>query len=137
MRQHPAHESDQAATIRAEKILERTGQQIGFFIGQTGQRIRQTANSAREQAGHLDQLKQARTGKETPPTSASKKGGVESIATARAEETVDRMGEQLGHYTAQANFLLQRTVARVREEAEDMWSEAQNIHQQSRRTHPL
>lgn len=136
MRQNPANESDQAVTIRAEKILGRTGQQIGFFIGQTSQRIRQTASSAREQAGHLEQLRPAGVGKEKPSTPASEEG-VERITTARAEEAVDRMGEQIGHYTALASLLLQRTLARMREEAEDMWSEAQNIHQQSRHTRTL
>ncbi len=41
-------------------------------------------------------------------------------AMQRAEELVDAWGQKIGHFTA-------RLLARTREEAEDIWAEAQSI----------
>ena len=48
-------------------------------------------------------------------------------ATERAEELVDRVGESVGHLASLAGWRLLRAAAFVREEAEDMWAEAQSI----------
>jgi hypothetical protein len=45
----------------------------------------------------------------------------------RAEEMVDHFGEQVGQYASQAGQVLNRWLARAREELEDMWAEAQSI----------
>jgi hypothetical protein len=52
----------------------------------------------------------------------------------RAEDLVEQLGQRLSHYIALAGFQIQRTTARAREEAEDMWAEAQNIRRQNNRT---
>ena len=44
----------------------------------------------------------------------------------RANELLEQWGEQLGRW-------LSRTASRAREEAEDIWAEAQSIHQGERR----
>ncbi len=51
----------------------------------------------------------------------------QSATDARAEELVDRAGERLGHFATLVSQRVQWAVARVREEAEDIWAEAQNI----------
>ena len=48
-------------------------------------------------------------------------------ATARAEELVDRMGEGVGHLASLAGWRILRAAAFVREEAEDVWAEAQSV----------
>jgi pyruvate/2-oxoglutarate dehydrogenase complex dihydrolipoamide acyltransferase (E2) component len=48
-------------------------------------------------------------------------------ATARAEELVDRMGESVGHLASLAGWRILRAAAFVREEAEDVWAEAQSV----------
>ncbi len=48
-------------------------------------------------------------------------------ATARAEELVDRMGESVGHFASLAGWRILKAAAFVREEAEDVWAEAQSI----------
>ena len=48
-------------------------------------------------------------------------------ATERAEEMVDRMGEQVGHFASLLGLRVRRMAALAREEAEDMWAEAQSI----------
>jgi len=50
-------------------------------------------------------------------------------ATARAEELVDRMGEGVGHLASLAGWRLLKAAAFVREEAEDVWAEAQSVRQ--------
>ena len=48
-------------------------------------------------------------------------------ATERAEELVDRMGESVGHLASLAGWRVLRAAAFVREEAEDLWAEAQSV----------
>lgn len=51
----------------------------------------------------------------------------QSAASARAEELVDQAGERLGYFATLVSQRVQWAVARAREEAEDIWAEAQNI----------
>lgn len=53
-------------------------------------------------------------------------------ATQRAEEMVDRVGEQIGHYVSIFGHNVLKWVARAREEAEDIWAEAQAIRERQR-----
>lgn len=48
-------------------------------------------------------------------------------ATERAEELVDRLGESVGQFASLAGLRLLRVAALVREEAEDVWAEAQSV----------
>jgi hypothetical protein len=45
----------------------------------------------------------------------------------RAEEMIDRVASQVGQFTSYLGRQILRLGARAREEAEDMWAEAQNI----------
>ncbi len=45
----------------------------------------------------------------------------------RAEELVDRIGERIGHYASLVGHTLLRWASRVREEAEDIYAEAQEV----------
>jgi len=45
----------------------------------------------------------------------------------RAEEMVDHLAQKVAHYTSAFGRALLRLGARAREEAEDIWAEAQNI----------
>jgi hypothetical protein len=55
-------------------------------------------------------------------------GGIEQRpATARAEETVDRAGERVGHLAVLLGYQLRVFAARAREEAEDIWAEARSM----------
>ncbi len=47
--------------------------------------------------------------------------------TDRAEESLDQIGERVGKFAASAGQYLKRFTARTREEAEDMWAEAQQL----------
>jgi hypothetical protein len=47
--------------------------------------------------------------------------------TERAEEVVDRLGQRAGQLGSEVGQRLVRLAARAREEAEDIWAEAQSI----------
>jgi pyruvate/2-oxoglutarate dehydrogenase complex dihydrolipoamide acyltransferase (E2) component len=47
-------------------------------------------------------------------------------ATERAEELVDRMGESVGRFASLAGLRILKVAALAREEAEDVWAEAQS-----------
>ena len=51
-------------------------------------------------------------------------------ATERAEEMLDRAGEQVGRFASLLSLRLRQGVALAREEAEDMWAEAQSMRRQ-------
>ena len=61
------------------------------------------------------------------PGGPIKDQGDRRSATERAEATVDRLGERIGVLAAIAGFQLRRLAARAREEAEDVWAEAQSV----------
>jgi hypothetical protein len=54
---------------------------------------------------------------------------VRSDAMQRAEELADRLGEQVGQYVSAFGHNVLKWVARAREEAEDIWAEAQAIRE--------
>jgi hypothetical protein len=53
-------------------------------------------------------------------------------AMQRAEELADRLGEQVGQYVTRFGHNVLKWVARAREEAEDIWAEAQAIRERQR-----
>jgi hypothetical protein len=51
-------------------------------------------------------------------------------ATERAEELLDRLGERVGRIVARTKPRVQMLAALAREEAEDIWAEAQHLRAQ-------
>jgi hypothetical protein len=61
-------------------------------------------------------------------TQAESTNGVNGrSSTERAEEIVDRVAERVSQLTSEWGRKLLRLAARAREEAEDIWAEAQSI----------
>jgi hypothetical protein len=50
----------------------------------------------------------------------------------RAEELLDDLGQRVGAISAYAAFVLRKYAARAREEAEDIWAEAQQLRRERR-----
>jgi hypothetical protein len=123
MTQTQEKKPEQPAVVRAEEAIDRTGQKIGLFAGLTVQRIQSAATSL-----------QKRTNSKAQPKRGEQKPGQPAIAQQeRAEKLVDAMGQRLGHFAAFVSRQIQKAAARVREEAEDFWAEAQSIrHENSR-----
>ncbi len=122
-----------AATERAEELLGSVGRGFGVFVATTGQRVQRAATTVREKAGQRGQ---------EVPTSAKKSGKAKAsdaqaseareASMERADELVRLMEFRLARFALSMNHTIQKTTARVREEAEDMWAEAQHIRYQNR-----
>ncbi len=132
MSQASGEKSDQSATARAEELLDSTGLRIGLFVARAGQRIQNAAASMRVEADRMGQPNTAPGKNSSQPglARAEEKG---KLAMKRSEELVDRMVQRLSYFTSLASLQVQKAAARMREEAEDMWAEAQNIRQESSR----
>jgi len=133
MSQTPKEQPAQPATARAEELLDNLGRRIGFLAAQASQRIQNAATSIRDEADGMDQLDTEPGEKSHSPTTARNEEEWK-LAMTRAEDLVEQLGQRLSHYIALAGFQIQRTTARMREEGEDIWAEAQNIRQ--KRTRP-
>jgi hypothetical protein len=59
-------------------------------------------------------------------------GSAPRPATERAEELLDALGARLGRFVASARPRVQMLAALAREEAEDIWAEAQHLRAQRR-----
>ena len=132
MSQASGEKSDQSATARAEELLDSVGRRIGLFAALAGQRLQDTATYVREEAGRINQpgTSQPEGANQQGVMPAGEKG---QLAMQRSEEAVDRMLQRLSSYASIAAFQTQKAAARLREEAEDMWAEAQHIRQENSR----
>jgi len=132
MSQTQKDNATQTATERAEELFNRMGQRLGMLTALATQRLQQVATSIREEADRLDEPQSA-SGEHSDGSATERTEEARRQATAKAEQMVDQMGQRISQYTTTAGLQLQRVVARAREEAEDMWAEAQNIRRQNGR----
>lgn len=99
-------------------------ERAGEFLHTIGQRLTETQSRV---AAVWDHVQHAEGAAETP--------GVETpTALVRAEQTIDRFGQQLGRLGVVAMHRTRRWLALAREETEDIWAEARDIHRRLR--HP-
>ncbi|HYX50687.1 MAG TPA: hypothetical protein VE843_13140 [Ktedonobacteraceae bacterium] len=122
----------QTPTERAEELFNHMGQRVGYLATLASQRLQTVATSIREEADRLDEP-QSVSGEHSNGSPAGPTGESYQQATAKAEQLVDQWGQRISHYTAIAGLQFRRVVARAREEAEDIWAEAQNIRRQDDR----
>jgi hypothetical protein len=70
---------------------------------------------------------------EQQPPAGQDAGAADAGQTmARAEELVDQFGERVGQFATLAGLRILQLAARAREEAEDIWAEAQHLRQNGR-----
>jgi len=105
---------------RVEERLDDLGQRIGFFAGRARLRIQDIGKTLGLLAGQEGQLTTAGPQEPGQPT------------TERAEELVNRMGQRINRLSNLANQNVIKATAYVREEAEDVWVEAQSIRRNIR-----
>ena len=132
MSQTQEKNSARPATARAEELMDRMGRGFGAFVASTGQRIQSTTTNLREKA---DQRTQSETTREEKPSQpAPKQAGESNPQTMeKADELVGQVEQRIGRFTSWISLHVQKAIARTREEAEDMWAEAENIHHQNPR----
>src|SRR5579884_3174807 len=104
------------AAQRAEELISRVEQRIGALPSLIGQRAQQATTRIGEQ------VKQAGTHQEGEQ--AAQPG---QPAMDRADHVVDEMGQRMSLIAAIVSLQTRKITARVREDAEDMWAEIQQI----------
>lgn len=126
----PGTGSGQSAETRADSF----GQRIGLFAGRARLRIQDAGKTLGFLADQEDQSKMASGTEPGQPTTAGPEEPGQP-ATEKAEELVNRMGQRINRLSNLASQNVMKATAYVREEAEDVWVEAQsirrNIHQQN------
>ncbi len=119
------------ATERANELLNSAGQRLAMFALLARQRLQETVGAIRVEADRMDQpshVGEARAGEqEGGARQAEQPGRASTAETARAEELVDRWAQRISTTVAITGWQTQRIIARMREEAEDIWAEAQYL----------
>lgn len=132
MSQTQEKKPEQPAVVRAEEVIDRAGHRIGLFLGLTVQRMQSAATSLR---GRTTGRGQPQTEEEKPSQPAiPQTEKPATLALARAEQLVDAIGQRLGLFAVLVGLQAQKAAARAREEAEDVWAEAQTIYHENSRT---
>src|SRR5947209_10479999 len=93
-----------------------------------GEEARQL-HDTRPRAAHRNNGAAGEAGEATPEAG----GGDKSAPMRRAEDMVDRMAQSAAHYAGWLGGKVMWLMSRAREEAEDIWAEAQAIRQQNRK----
>lgn len=119
------------ATERANELLNSAERRLGMFALQTRQRLQEMMAAIRVEADRMDQplqMEEARSGEqEGAARLAEQPGRAPATEKVRAEELVDRWAHRISTAAAITGWRTQRIIARMREEAEDIWAEAQDL----------
>lgn len=102
---------ERPATDRAEELLSHLGQRFSDMRTNMGRALE-------------DRARQQQSGR------ANGQSGAERSSPRRAEETLTDWGERVGYFAGVAGLRLRQWGARAREEAEDLWAEAQSVREQ-------
>ena len=114
-----------AASERAEQIVTRAGERLGRLAGKAVMRVQQAAQGFREEADDMDALET--TSEKHEATTPSAQNIQHPPTTERAEELVDQFLQRASHWAVVGNLQARKTLARLREDAEDIWVEAQGM----------
>lgn len=111
---------------RTEVILNRSGEQLGRLMRRAGLRLQRVTRAFREEANRMDELEstQARQGRERKRTQQPQ---THQPTTERAEEMMDQFGQRMNQWMTTSGLQARKVVARLQEEAEDMWAEAHTM----------
>lgn len=129
MTQTREREAAPLTTERAEQMLSRAGEQLGRLAGRATLRLRQTAQAFREEADHMDMSKSASEHQSARPR-GRRNNRANQVTLEKAEELVDQLRQRVGHWTTTGGLQMRRALARLREDAEDMLVEAQNMRRE-------
>src|SRR6476660_611004 len=101
---------------------------IGFYTARTYLGMQNITHIFREEGNQRDQEKTEQTASSDQSVQQSEQATApteeqDRPATRKAEEKIDDLAHRLGSLTATVKFNFQRTAARAREDAEDIWAE--------------
>lgn len=113
----------------ARQRAEQLGERIGYLASLALRRVEATARQA--MPGPISPSAAEAPDREAP--AAGPAGASTQAATERAERLLDDMGERIGGLASITGPVIQKFVALAREEAEDIWAEAQHIRRSNSR----
>ena len=115
-----------SSTERAEQLLTRAGERLGRVAGKAILGARQATRHLREEA---DQMDMPGAASEHSGDGAEVEGDQQPRrpATERAEKLVEQMVRRVSRWTVTNDVRVRRAVARLREDAEDVWVEARHM----------
>lgn len=114
---NPENEIPRSGYEKTEQIVNAMGEHVGHWAGRVLRRMQHAAGALNAEADKMD----------TPVGEAGSQGQeVEHSTMRRAEELMGKAGEYLKHVTT-SNPQVRRTLARLKEDMEDMWVEAHNV----------
>jgi hypothetical protein len=117
-----SEQAQQSAVERAEELISRMEQRIGALPALVGQRTQQAVTRVSEQ------VKQPGANQQGAQTQQCAQAAQPNQPTMeRAASVVDDMGQRMGLIAAVVSLQTRKITARVREDAEDMWAEVQQI----------
>ncbi|HLI04944.1 MAG TPA: hypothetical protein VKV40_00065 [Ktedonobacteraceae bacterium] len=121
---------EQPPVERADEALKRAGRNIGIFAGLAAVCIQRATGAVRNAAKPVPASNKKAEQPEVAQTEESATLAGEK-ATEQAEQMVDQAAQRLGTFAATLSYQAQKAAARLREEGEDIWFEAQHIRQQA------
>jgi hypothetical protein len=127
-------QNQQPPVARAEEALNRAGRNIGLFAGLVGQRLQRAAVTMPEGWQRAAKPTLAPDEQSEQPEVARAEERAELAgqkATEQAEQMVDQAARRLGNLATTISHQAQKAAARLREEGEDIWFEAQHLRQQN------
>ncbi|HEX6484408.1 MAG TPA: hypothetical protein VF043_36655 [Ktedonobacteraceae bacterium] len=131
MEQSKDEQSVQSAVARAEDLIERAGFRIGLFAGLAGQRMQSAPTSLRTAFTRMRSQNGLRVvnREAAQPDRPTTERAVEADRPTpeKAEVLIDRLGQRLNRVASLGSLYVLKATAYIREEAEDIWAEAQSI----------
>ncbi len=123
MNQPPRERLDHPTVERAEELGEQVGR-VAYLALRRIEAIVRKGMSGQASPAVAEAPDQAQT---------EAAGASDRSATERAEALLDGMGERINHFAALASPSIRKFVALAREEAEDIWAEAQEVRRSNSR----
>lgn len=127
MSQATEERSGQSTTAveRAEELISRVEHSIGALPTLIGQRAQQATTRKSEQVKHAGEHQEGTQSAQSDQSGQSDQP--DQPAMERADHVVDEMGQRMSLIAAVVSLQTRKITARVREDAEDMWAEIQQI----------
>jgi hypothetical protein len=130
--QHHSEQPSHPVIEHPDAFVNRMAHSIGFYAARTYLRIQNITHTAHEEVTRQDQERTGQTALSDQSAQQSEQATAlteeqNKPVTRKAEEKLDDLAQRLSSLTATLKCNFQRTTARAREDAEDIWAEAQNM----------
>lgn len=140
--QHHGEQPSHPVVEHPDAFVNRMAHSIGFYAARTYLRLQNITHLGHEETNGQHQERREQTAPsdqsaQQPQQATELTEEQNKPVTTKAEEKLDDLTQRLSSLTATLKFNFQRTAARAREDAEDIWAEAQNIRHHQNEPLPL